>query len=519
MVAFGVVELRQRTLRNGTTWGIPRTARHLSVVFALPVLACVLVGVGAPAPCAATGPANSSFSMGATRLLTRAGGSLLARRVRVPREGWAWRSSIQAPHLQTDRDVGAASVILGLLSLHDVTHARRYLAGARRAGNWLLAVARHRRGGLAWPDYVDGPKLASTDYYTSFDDGTPGVADALWRLWAATRDRRYRHAAVAGMRWEERIAESPRGSGCPRALCRWRYDLADQESTIRTGVGEGNAGIAYAFDVFAQRTGDAGFERYAIASASYLEKLISPQGAMPWGPGRAHYIAGFLSGSAGDAFMYMHLYEHTRDVRWLHDAQRLLAYVRTQEQPQAVGSNWPIYHDPDQPDDPMGNLRATGIEEGAAGIGWVELQAWHLTRDPIDLATAVAAGDWLLSVAGNHSAGSSWTEDLGVPLTHTSLDNGAPGIGWFLHDLTLDTGQVRYEQEAERAVTWLESVTRRNRRGIYWDENLGPRGWRIAADPSWHWGTAGIVGFIARMCGWALDMPGEEPGLPDGGGS
>jgi hypothetical protein len=487
------------------------------VASTLLVLACAAVlGTAAAAPRAAPVNPDPTFYRAARPLLDRAGRSLLARHVRAGR-GWAWRSAIQRRHLQTDRDVGAASVILGLLSLYDVTHEKAYLVGARRAGDWLRAVARRRRGGLAWPDYVDAPKRVSTDYFTSFDDGTPGIADALWRLGTATGDQRYRAAALAGMRWEEHVAESPRSGPCPRRLCRWRYDLAGDDATIRTGVGEGNAGIAYAFDVFAQRTGNRRFERYAIASASYLESLISPEGAMPWGPGRAHYIAGFLVGSAGDAFMFLRLYEHTHDARWLNDARRLLVYIRSQQRSPGVGANWPIYRDPGRPADPQGNLRATGIEEGAAGIGWVELQAWHMTRNPVDLATAVAAGDWLVSVAGNAGGGSFWTEDLGVPLTHTSLDNGAPGIGWFLHDLSLDTGQTRYELGAERAVTWLGSVTRTNRRGTYWEENLGPHGWRIAADPSWHWGTAGIAAFLARMSGWPLDMPGEEPGLPDDG--
>jgi Lanthionine synthetase C-like protein len=404
-------------------------------------------------------------------------------------------------------------VVLGLLALHDVTHDRGYLDAARRAGNWLLAVAQHKRGGLTWPDAADPGHRPSSDRYTSFDDGAPGIADSLWRLWAATRIKRFRAAALAGMRWEERSAESPPGSRCPRTYCRWHYDLAGGDDTIRTGMGEGNAGIAYAFDVFAARTGDRRFERYAVASASYLAHLISTKGAMPWGPGRPHYINGFLSGSAGDAFMFLRLYEHNHDRRWLAVAERLLAYVRSQEQPQAAGLDWQIFRDLAGPIDAEGSLRATGIEEGAAGIGWVELQAWHVTHDPVDLATAVGAGDWLLSVGTTCGTGLSWTEDIGVPLTHTSLDNGAPGIGWFLHDLSLDTGAPRYEQGAERVVSWLDSVLRTDSRGPYWQEHLGRHGWRISADPSWHWGAAGIAGFLARMAGWAVDMPGEEPGL------
>ena len=192
-----------------------------------------------------------------------------------PRLGLALGDS--GGHFQTDRDVGAASVILGLLALHEVTHDSAYLNAARRAGNWLLTVAQHNRGGLTWPDAADPGHRPSSDRFTSFDDGTPGIADSLWRLWAATGAKRYRNAALAGMRWEERRAESPPGSRCPRTYCRWHYDLAGGDDTIRTGMGEGNDGIAYAFDVFAQRTGNRSFERYAVTSASYLAHLISPQ--------------------------------------------------------------------------------------------------------------------------------------------------------------------------------------------------------------------------------------------------
>lgn len=479
-----------------------RARRRASYVVCA-ALTCTLAAAPARAASPATAPA----------LLGAAGQSLLDRHVLAPGGGWAWRSAIQAPHLQTDRDVGAASVIVGLLALDGVTHDPRYLNGARRAGDWLLASARRGPGGVYWPDHVDRPGQPATDVYTSFDDGVPGIADSLWRLWAATGDRRYRAAALAGMNWEARAAQAPPRSSCPGSRCRWVYDLLGGDSTVRTGIGEGNAGIAYAFDLFAQRTGNARYERYALASASYLESLISPAGAMPWGPQRAHYINGFLSGSAGQAFTFLGLYRHTHAARWLADARRLLAYVRSQTRPQAAGSDWPIYHDPSSPADPLGNLRATGIEEGAAGIGWVELQAWHVTHDPADLATAVAAGDWLLSVSDQSGAGFSWREDLGVPLTHTSLDNGAPGIGWFLHDLSLDTGQVRYEQRALGAVAWLSSTLRTDRRGPFWQENRDTRGWHLSADPSWHWGTAGIAGFLARMSGWGVDMPGEEPGL------
>jgi len=120
------------------------------------------------------------------RLLERAADSLLARYVAAAGGGWAWRSSIQAPHYFTDRDVGAAGIAMGLLAAYHTTHRRRYLEGARHAGDWLLAVAeRTRGGGLRWPDWHDRKGVSDT-HFTSFDDGAAGVSDLLWQLGPAT---------------------------------------------------------------------------------------------------------------------------------------------------------------------------------------------------------------------------------------------------------------------------------------------------------------------------------------------
>ena len=50
-----------------------------------------------------------------------AGNGLVSAAVPMETGGSAWRSAIQAPHFQTDHDVGAAGVANGLLALADVT--------------------------------------------------------------------------------------------------------------------------------------------------------------------------------------------------------------------------------------------------------------------------------------------------------------------------------------------------------------------------------------------------------------
>src|SRR3982750_4387874 len=100
----------------------------------------------------------------ALKVVRMAADSLVARHHVMPQGGWAWRSSIQAPHYQTDRDVGAASVGEGLLAAYDVTRDPRYKRAAEAAGDFLLAVAEPSSGGLRWPDWADPDGDRSTTH-------------------------------------------------------------------------------------------------------------------------------------------------------------------------------------------------------------------------------------------------------------------------------------------------------------------------------------------------------------------
>lgn len=449
---------------------------------------------------AAAAPARA-----ADPLLDAAGSELLATHVAGADGGWAWPSAIQAPHRQTDRDVGAAGIVMGLLALWQTSGDRRYLTGAERAGDWLLAVAQPAHGGLRWPDYAD-PGHVSDTHFTSFDDGAPGIADALWRLGAVSGRRRYQRAAAAGMRWIAAQARGVRGRPCP-TVCRWRfYDGADD---FETGMGEGQAGVVYALDAFARRLHDARLERLATGGAAYLESVQEADGSTPERIGQSTRDTGFLSGASGIAFMDLALYRHTGSPRWARDARRSLRWVAGQAEHRAAGGlAWPIEAgDPDAD----GTL-ATGFEEGAAGIGWVELQAWKVLREPAYEREAIGAGRWLLGEAAAGHAPGAWPEDLGGRLVHTGLNNGAAGIGWFLHDLAEATATPGAADGAADAREWLASVARTAPAGVFWFEHSAALP-GLPHEPSWHWGQAGIAAFFARLDGWAVDMPGEEPAL------
>jgi len=103
----------------------------------------------------------------ALKVVRKQADALVARHRAMPQGGWAWRSAVQAPHFQTDRDVGAASIGEGLLAAYAVTGDRRYRRAAAAAGDFLLGVAEPAAGGLRWPDWADPDGERSTTHFTS----------------------------------------------------------------------------------------------------------------------------------------------------------------------------------------------------------------------------------------------------------------------------------------------------------------------------------------------------------------
>ena len=438
----------------------------------------------------------------ALAVVRMAADSLLARHETMPTGGWAWRSAIQAPHYQTDRDVGVASIGEGLLAAYGVTHDARYLSAAKSAGDFLLGVAEPDSGGLRWPDWADPDGQRSATHYTSYDDGAAGISDYLLQLSNVTRELRFRTAALGGMRW---LVAQAVGPSCPQTECLWHWTDDPAHNGAYNGVGMGQAGIVLALDTFADATGDRMFREYARAGAARLRALTG-DGRRPLPQGSEHpgvFETGFLNGSAGVAFVFLERYAHDHARVDLETAKRLLGWVNDQAEADGRGGlRWPLAVND--------AAAASGFELGAAGIAWVNLRAAHATGDRSYREAARRAGLWLRHVA---TAGSAWNElpgDLGTPV-HVGLDSGAAGIGWVLEDLA-DAG---IDTAANRAAAWsaLASLQLRvvhDRLGMLWYENLTGRKPALPAEPSWHWGSAGIAAFAARLAGWTGRSPGGQ---------
>jgi len=440
-------------------------------------------------------PASPRADRPAVALARLAGDSLVARHHAMPQGGWAWRSAIQAPHHQTDRDVGAASVGEGLLAAYAVTRDARYRRAAVAAGDFLLGVAEPADGGLRWPDWADPDGERSTTHFTSFDDGAAGISDYLWRLYRVTHARRFRAAALAGMRWVVAQAD------CAGARCAWRWTDDHSWQVAYNGVGMGQAGIVLALDAFADRTGDPTFRQYARAGAAHLRQLTANgTRPLPRGSEDPTLETGYLGGSAGAAYMFLERWKRDRAPADLATAQRLLRWVDDQA---SADGGWPIS---------AGSAAVpAGFELGAAGIAWVNLRAYRATGDRGYRGVAARAGAWLRSVAIDGSAWSELPGDPTVPV-HVGLDGGAAGIGWVLYDLARASIEpVANDRAARAALAGLRAAASRDRLGAFWfaQRMLGRR--RLRAEPSWHWGSAGIAGFAARLAGWSGRGPGGQP--------
>src|SRR4051794_15228591 len=132
------------------------------------LIACstLLLFCALAAAAAATPRASHRLAVKVARM---AADSLVARHRAMPEGGWAWRSSIQAPHYQTDRDVGAASIGQGLLAAYAVTGDARYRRAPLAAGDYLLGVAQPAARGPRRAHRGGPPGGGAATRYTSFD--------------------------------------------------------------------------------------------------------------------------------------------------------------------------------------------------------------------------------------------------------------------------------------------------------------------------------------------------------------
>lgn len=456
--------------------------------------------------------------------ISEAGESLIAMHEVDPDSGgWKFKSAIQAPHFQTDRDVGASGIGIGFLRLAEALPSQnKWVDAASKTADWLTAVSKSDgRGGRYWNDYTDKEE-SSPSTYTSFDDGTIGVGDFYWQLYEKTEDTLHKHIALECVAWTLSQAEEVPSTDGP--MYQWAWDTST-ESDYYLGMGMGQVGIVNTLVEFADRIGksdpelSATYERYIDGAVRYIDSMLIQSGtgaALPEtaaDPGSLN--SGYLSGAAGAAYMYLNLYRQTNVLHYRTQAERLLDWLEDEDDGALVRhtnstSSWKILVSTEDEGD---SQYATGFEEGAAGIGWTFLQAYEVTGDDRYLQRAQSAADWLISVGKHSNTGTYWYEDehSSKQVVHANLNNGAAGIGQFLYDIHSATGEQKYLNAAQSALQWIRNTAKTGPNGMHWSDNDGEQDY--FQDPSWHWGNAGIIGAAIRMNGGRADMPGMQPSI------
>ena len=409
--------------------------------------------------------------------------SLVERHQAMPPGGWAWRSSIQAPHHQTDRDVGAASIGEGLLAAYAVTRDARYRRAAVAAGDYLLGVAEPAAGGLRWPDWADPDGERSTTHFTSFDDGAAGISDYLWE-------------AVPGhARAPVPVGRPGRHAlgGVARRVLAERLRLGVDRRPVMVGrLPRGRHGRGR-HRPRARRLRRPHrrppFRSHARAGAARLRRLTA-HGARPLPRGSEDPTAetGFLSGSAGAAFMFLDRFARDRDPADLATAHRLLRWVNAQALADGLGGlHWPISRGSE--------AIPAGFELGAAGIAWVNLRAPRATGERAYRASR-PPGRRLVPVRGDRGLGLGRApgRSHGSRANRARQRHGGESAGCWRTSRARASRRPRTTGRRERRWPASEPPPSRDRLGAFWYANRLGGVRRLRAEPSWHWGAAGDRG-------------------------
>ena len=164
----------------------------------------------------------------------------------------------------------------------------------------------------------------------------PGSATTCWRLFDVDRRAALPGGGAGGHALAGRAGRRARLPA--ESSCSWRWTDDPSWRVGYNGVGMGQAGIVLTLDAFADRTGDPTFRAYARAGAARLRELTADgTRPLPRGSENAAPETGFLSGSAGAAYMFLERYARDRDPADLATARGLLRWVNDQAVADASG--------------------------------------------------------------------------------------------------------------------------------------------------------------------------------------
>ncbi|GAA1295612.1 hypothetical protein Psi02_11360 [Planotetraspora silvatica] len=352
---------------------------------------------------------------------------------------------------------GAAGIVLFFLELAAATGHEAYLDDAGAGARYLAAT---------WPDQAD-----LTLYH-----GLSGAVFAMSEVAWATDDERIGEAARAAA---DQIVRSVRQLGDGIG---WTGDPAQR----------GDGGIVLALLHAAGILGVPVYEEVAVEAGERIASLAVP-GHRFGGDSCADLpvdavTPGFLSGTAGTAFLLARLYGVTGDERFLSAARRGADFVRTVS---VVTDKCAVvpHHVPQGR-----SLHYLGFCSGSAGVARMFYELHRVTGDPGDL-------DWVERLA--HGIVQS-----GVPQRHTSgywnvacQCCGSAGLLEFFIGLWAATGSETYLQYARSiGQDLIGRATAHDQTGYRWYQAYRRlRPWEVTADTGYMVGAAGIGSALLHL--------------------
>ena len=299
----------------------------------------------------------------------------------------------------------------------------RYLAEARRIGNWLVSLPPAADG--AWPADALRPGASM-----SLGEGTAGITLFLAELHRATNDTVYARAMRRGA--DALLA------GLPAEFARTGFPP-------NTSLYYGAPGMAFALLHVHAFTGDARYRSGALRVVQWLQEQHTRREPPAWSD-----FNDVLFGDAGTALFLLHA-AHTLGEDNPGTAAAAGHALLQRAQRTEHGRYWPLRHGTDT------NL--PNFSHGAAGIGYLMARLFEATHDSTFLHAAIDAGHYLQSIASLDSAGlripygmhrDDWRTRHDVDWAH-----GVAGSARFFAQLartTGDTAWLAYVRGARRSV-------------------------------------------------------------------
>ena len=423
----------------------------LRLVYAGAVVALVFQALGAAAPAGSSfqAPKYRDAAIDAAKWLRSARVDTLF--------GYAWPADPRDPKtVSTALYSGSPGVVLFLIDLHHATGDAAYLDEARRGADELATKA---------------PSEAQMGLY----EGLAGLGFTFGETWRATRDDKYRKAALATVRvLSEKAAPVGRG-------VQWSNS---------NDIISGSAGIGLFLVYAADTLKDDGARALAVRAGDRLLEIGRPdQGGTKWAMDAAtpRLMPNFSHGTAGIAYFLASLYKATREPRFLEGALAGARYL--QAIAKTEGDICLVQHN--QPDGL--DLYYLGWCHGPAGTARLFYQLAQVTGDKTWMAWVQKSANALLT--------------SGIPEQRTpgfwnnvSQCCGSAGVAQFMLDLYGVTHEPKYLAFAEKMTGDLLARATRDDKGTRWvqaEHRVRPE--LLVAQTGYMQGAAGIGAWLLRM--------------------